>query len=97
MKKILLLIFLLANVLTAYTIEEIKKVNLKDAINIALDTNVYLKAKNLDINIALNDIKVANRLQNPTLMGGYLFGAAGNTEPKQIGVQENSLSRRNTN
>ncbi len=68
---------------------EIRKVYLNEAIEAALKNNVELQAAILDRNIAKNDIKTANRFQNPSFDVFYFMGAAGNNEPKQLGVSEN--------
>lgn len=88
MKKILSLALTLLVPIFAFAIEDIKKVHLKDAISIAVENNIELKSKNLDIEIAKNNIEIANRLHNPSLHANYLYGAAGNTEPKLIGFSQ---------
>lgn len=89
MKKILavLIILLLQN--TVFAIEDIVKVNLDKAIDVALENNIDLKAARLNVQIARNDTKVANRLQNPSIEGFYFLGAAGWNEPKQWGLSQN--------
>ena len=47
-----------------------------------------MQAAQIDINIAKNNIKVANRLQNPELNAFYFLGGAGASEPKQIGASQ---------
>lgn len=90
MKKffaILLIILLSSN--SAFCIEDVKKVYLEEAIDAALKNNIDLQAQKFEINIAKNKIKSANRLQNPSLDAFYFLGAAGRTEPKQLGVSQN--------
>lgn len=90
MKKllvILILIFTCPNF--ALGIEDVKKVYLNEAIDAALENNLDLQAAQLEITIAKNNIKVANRLQNPSVDAFYFLGAAGASEPKQIGLSEN--------
>ena len=70
-------------------IEDVKKVYLNEAINAALENNLDLQAAQLEVNIAKNNIKAANRLQNPSVDAFYFLGAAGASEPKQIGLSEN--------
>ena len=69
--------------------ENVNKVNLNEAINAAIQNNIDLQAAQLDINIAKNYIKTANRLQNPSFDAFYFLGAAGNSEPKQLGLSQN--------
>ena len=68
---------------------ETRKVYLDEAIDAALKNNIDLQAVRLERNIAKNNIKSANRLQNPSFDAFYFMGAAGNNEPKQLGVSEN--------
>ncbi len=91
MKKRLLSIFVISILFhnTVFAAGEVKKVYLNEAINAALKNNIDLQAEKININIAKNDIKSANRLQNPSLDAFYFIGAAGNSEPKQLGVSEN--------
>ena len=72
-----------------YAETTIKKVYLNEAIDAALKNNIDLQAARLERNIAKNNIKTANRLQNPSFDAFYFMGASGNNEPKQLGVSEN--------
>ena len=67
----------------------IKKVYLDEAIDVALKNNIDLQAAKIDISIAKNNIKSANKFQNPSFDAYYFLGAAGNSEPKQLGFSEN--------
>ena len=70
-------------------VQDVKKVYLNQAIDAALENNIDLQAAKLERNIAKNNIKTANRLQNPSFDAFYFLGAAGDSEPKQHGVSEN--------
>lgn len=72
-----------------FAVQDVKKVYLNQAIDAALENNIDLQAAKLGRNIAKNNIKTANRLQNPSFDAFYFLGAAGNSEPKQLGVSEN--------
>lgn len=72
-----------------FAVQDVKKVYLNQAIDAALENNIDLQAAKLERNIAKNNIKTANRLQNPSFDAFYFLGAAGNSEPKQLGVSEN--------
>ena len=72
-----------------FAVQDVKKVYLNQAIDAALENNIDLQAAKLERNIAKNNIKTANRLQNPSFDAFYFLGAAGNSEPKQPGVSEN--------
>ena len=69
-------------------LSEDKKVFLNEAIEIALKNNIDLRAEQINTNIAKNEIKTANRLQNPSFDIYSFIGASGNSEPKQIGLSE---------
>ena len=89
MKKLFCsLIFLILSSPVAFGIEDIKKVYLNEAIEAALKNNIDLQAEQININIAKNDIKKANRLQNPSFDAFYFLGAAGRSEPKQLGASQ---------
>ncbi len=89
MKKILLtfLVILLIQ-LSSFGIEDVRKVYLQEAITAAIENNIDLQAAKLEINIAKNNIKVANKLQNPSLEAFYYAGASGWSEPRQLGVNQ---------
>ena len=72
-----------------FAVQDVKKVYLNQAIDAALENNIDLQAAKLERNIAKNNIKTANRLQNPSFDAFHFLGAAGNSEPKQLGVSEN--------
>ncbi len=89
MKKILLIILTYILFLpSSFAIEETNKVNLQQAINIAVENNIDLQSSKLNIDIAKNEIKAANRLNNPNINTFYNLGAAGWSEPQQIGASE---------
>lgn len=90
MKKVLLIIlaYLLFLPSCCLAIEDINKVNLQQAINIAVENNIDLQSAKLNIDIAKNQIKTANRLNNPDINTFYNLGAAGWSEPQQIGASE---------
>ena len=96
MKKIFWLILLILTFqYSAFASGEVKKVYLDEAIDAALKNNIDLKSAQLEINIAKNNIKSANRLQNPSLDAFYFMGGAGRSEPKQLGVtQEIEIAKR---
>lgn len=73
---------------SAFGIEDVKKVCLQGAINAAIENNLDLQAAELNVNIAKNDIKSANRLQNPSFDVFYNYGASGWTEPRQLGLSQ---------
>lgn len=88
MKKIIIILIVLLFQNAVFAIEDIVKVNLDEAIDVALENNIDLKAAQLNIQIAKNNTKSANRLQNPSIDGFYFLGAAGWSEPKQWGLSQ---------
>ena len=81
---------------TSFGIEDVRKVYLNEAINTALKNNIDLQVAQIELNIAKNNIKSANRLQNPSFDAYYFMGASGRTEPRQLGAtQEIEIAKRN--
>lgn len=90
MKRLFLIIFFLIIIQpSTLAIQNTQKVYLNQAIEAALNNNIDLQATKLNGAIAKNEVKAANRLQNPSFDAFYFMGAAGNNEPKQLGVSEN--------
>ncbi len=87
MKKVvsvLTLFFLLT--MSAYPIQEDKKISLDEAIELALSTNPQIELAKLEIDIAKNKVKSASRLQNPSLTTFQNIPKAGLGNPQQIGL-----------
>lgn len=96
MRRFLIVIAWILCLVLPVQAEEVKKVYLNEAIDAALENNIDLKAAQININIAKNEIKTANRLQNPSVDAFYFMGGAGNGEPKQLGVSQNiEIAKRN--
>ena len=51
----------------ALAIEDIKKITIEEALKIATDNSIELDTQKLNVEIAKNSIKAANRLQNPSI------------------------------
>lgn len=62
--------------------------NLSQAIELALEKNVELNEKRKDLEIAKNNIKIANRLQNPTFEMAYGIGKTSDGNPQQLGFSQ---------
>lgn len=87
MKKIILsLIILLLTTNNCFSIVEEKRISLKDAIDLALETNPQVKMSKLDVERSKNDIKSANKLQNPSIHTFMNMGEASEGNPQQIGA-----------
>lgn len=68
--------------------QDLKKIDLDDAIQLSLSNNLDLQSARINIELAKNDVKSANRLQNPDINIFYNYGKAGKSEPQQIGITE---------
>lgn len=89
MRKIFIfLLIFISTQIASFGIGDVKKVYLQEAIDAALKNNIDLQAAKIDIDIAKNNIKSANRLQNPSFDAFYYVGAAGWSEPRQLGVSQ---------
>lgn len=89
MKKLLLISvihILLAPVCFAIDIPQ--KINIQEAVDIAVKNNIDYKSVKLDVDIARNKIKEANQLKNPDFNVFYNMGKAGSGNPQQIGLSE---------
>jgi len=71
---------------TSADIATYQKISLPCAIDYALTHNLDIQGNRLNINIAKNDIKTANRLRNPSLMSFYNVGRAATDNPNNVGL-----------
>ncbi len=87
LKKFVLL-FCIALFLSSYSVraQEIVKVDMKNAVNIALEKNMDIHAAKYDVKIAKNNIKVAGSMLNPNIEFFKNFGQAGRGNPDQVGM-----------
>ena len=83
---IFLLFFIAAKVNFCLGIVENKKITLNEAIDITLRANPKVKIQKLNTETSINKIKIADRLQNPTIETFQNIGPAGEGNPQQIGV-----------
>lgn len=88
MKKIFCVIFIIFLSNLCCHSSELKQINLKTAIKIAEENNLDIKSSKLDVDIAKNQIKISNRLNNPAIQTFWNFGEAGKGNPNQIGLAE---------
>ena len=88
MKKIVLLavLFFFSPCLA---LVEYQKISMDEAIEIAYKNNLDILAQKINIDIAQNEIKISNRLQNPSLESFWNFGASGRGNPNTIGISQN--------
>lgn len=89
MKKIyiFILIFLLNN-LCSLAIEDVNKITIQEAVEIASKNNLDMQSSRLNLKIEKNNIKFANRLQNPGVGVFYNLGKAGKGNPQEIGFTQ---------
>ena len=88
MKKIITIIVLLICAPVCFAIVDTTKVSINEAVSIAEKNNLDIQSSRLNINIAENNIKTADRLQNPGVGVFYNFGQAGKGNPQQVGVSQ---------
>lgn len=62
-----------------------KKISLPEAIDYALSHNFDIKSTRINISIARNNIKIANRLKNPYFTSFYNMGRAATDNPNYAG------------
>ncbi len=61
---------------------------LDEAIDMALTYNLDLQAKRKELGAAKEDIKIANRLQNPRVVGNFLIGKVRLGNSSQVGIDQ---------
>lgn len=88
MKKFLAIILILFVGQVCLADNPVEKLTLEEAIELAVKNNIDFYANKLDAEIAKNNIKVANRLQNPDFDVFYNFGSAGKGNPQLFGMTE---------
>jgi outer membrane protein TolC len=86
MKKIIVLLLFIIVTVNMVSAEEIKKIDMESAINIALSKNVMYQSKKKDLEIAEKNIKIANRLKNPQLFSHTLIGRVTRSNNSQLGI-----------
>lgn len=88
MKKIFITLLILIAGHVCFAENSVQKINLSEAVNLAIKNNIDFQANKLDTEIAKNNIKVANKLQNPDFDIFYNFGSAGKGNPQLFGMTE---------
>lgn len=84
-KKIFITIALLiTNFTSALGIIDTEKITIQQAVNIASKSNLDIQSSRLNKDIEINNIKSANRLQNPDFGVFYNLGNAGKDNPQEI-------------
>ena len=88
MKKILTIILILFVGQVCFADNPVEKLTLSEALELAVKNNIDFQANKLDAEIAKNNIKIANKLQNPDFDVFYNFGSAGKGNPQLFGMTE---------
>lgn len=88
MKKIFSFIFIIFLSNLCCHSSELKQINLKTAIKIAEENNLDIKSSKLNVDIAKNEIKISNKLNNPAIQTFWNSGESGKGNPNQIGLAE---------
>ena len=88
MKKIFITLLILIAGHVCFAENSVQKINLSEAVNLAIKNNIDFQANKLDTEIAKNNIKAANKLQNPDFDIFYNFGSAGKGNPQFFGMTE---------
>lgn len=85
MKKVL--IFIVAFItFTCPVNADVVKIPLDEAIDLALKNNLTLQAQKKDLEIAKQEVKIANALKNPQFQSNFLFGKVTRGNSSQFGL-----------
>ena len=86
MKKIFLIALALTTLIqSSWAILDEHKIDLKTAIEKALETNPQMQMLDMDVEISKNKTKAVNRFQNPSIDVFQSMGSAIKTEPQTVG------------
>lgn len=86
MKKILLVILCLVTTSCTVLAEEIVKITMDEAVQIAIEKNIPYQAKKKNLEIAAKNIGIANALKNPQLFAHTLMGRVTRGNNSQLGM-----------
>ncbi len=85
-KLIFLTLIIFFSITPLFAILEYGEISLIEAIDIALKTNPQVQMKKLEADIAKNDVKIANRLQNPSISTFQNIGTTAQGNPQEVGA-----------
>ncbi len=88
MKKFIVLILILLTCPPSFSDENIRKISLQEALDIAIENNIDYQASKMNIDIAANKVKASNRLQNPEIQTRFNMGGIASGEPQTTGLSE---------
>lgn len=87
MKKFIILLVTILICQNAHA-QEMRKVSLQEALNIAIENNVDYKTSKINLDIDQNKVKISNKLQNPEVNTFFNIGAIGRGNPQILGASE---------
>lgn len=70
---------------TSADVSNYEKISLPAAIDYALTHNLDIQGNRINVDIAKNDIKTANRLKNPSIISYFNLGKAATDNPNYVG------------
>lgn len=85
MKKIIIFIAAFISI-SCPVYANVAKIPLNDAIELALENNLTLQAKRKDLEIAKQEVKIANALKNPQFQSNFLMGKVTRGNSSQFGL-----------
>lgn len=88
MKKFFVMMLILLACPPSFSDENIRKISLQEALDIAIENNIDYQASKMNIDIAANKVKASNRLQNPEIQTRFNMGGIGSGEPQTTGLSE---------
>lgn len=88
MKKFIVLMLILLTCPPSFSDENIRKISLQEALDIAIENNIDYQASKMNIDIAANKVKASNRLQNPEIQTRFNMGGIASGEPQTTGLSE---------
>lgn len=95
MKSIIILFLLSLCVMSCSAENEVKKISLQEAVKIVSENNMDIQSAMFDLSIEKNNIKIANRLENPNIETEHFFGHAEDGSPQHTAlVQEIEIGKR---
>lgn len=85
-KRFLSVIILMQICVCSVYAEDIVKINMDEAIKIAIAKNITYQSKKKELEIAEKNIKIANRLKNPQFFSHTLIGRVTRSNNSQLGM-----------
>ena len=85
-KKFILVLVLLPFIFCSANAEDIVRINMDEAVKIALAKNITYQSKKRELEIAEKNIKIANILKNPQFFAHTLIGRVTRSNNSQLGM-----------